>query len=89
MAKQVPPKDILEQDYMELLSVRKVAEKYGVCHSAVWKRIGPVLGKRFSVRCRLAEKPDGVSIREWARMNGVSPPTVCYWRKKCQQLNSR
>jgi len=89
MTKRVPSKDELEQDYIELLSVRRVANKHGISHSTVWKRIGPVLGKKSSVRRHLAEIPKGVSVREWARMNGVSPSTVCYWRKKCQQLNSR
>ncbi len=88
MAKRVPPKDMLEREYMETLSVRKVAARHGLSHSAVWRRIGPVLGKKSAVRLQLADIPDGMSLREWARVNGVSPSTVSYWRRK-RWLNSQ
>jgi transposase-like protein len=86
--KQVPDKDTLLEAYYRHLSVQKVADEFGLAHSTVWRRIGPVLGRKRAARKVLADKPGGMSIREWARKNGVSPSVVCYWRKRCKQSNS-
>jgi DNA invertase Pin-like site-specific DNA recombinase len=80
--KRVPDKDTLLEAYYRLLSVQKTADEFGLAHSTVWRRIGPVLERKRAVRRPLAGKPEGMSIREWARKNGVSPSTVCYWRRQ-------
>ena len=86
--KRVPNKNTLLEAYYRHLSVRKVANEFGLGHSTVWRAVGPVLEKKRAIRRALANKPEGMTIREWARINGVSPSVVCYWRKKCKQSNS-
>jgi len=86
--KRIPDMDTLLEAYYRHLSVQKVADEFGLAHSTVWRRIGPVLERKRAVRRPLADVPEGMAIREWARKNGVSPSTVCYWRERCKQSSS-